>query len=148
MTAVLPNVSSGTWVVTRLFGRAFVADEDVIVFADGIPGFPDAQRFTLFQANVPALAWLQSLDDLALTFLMVQRATLPEPPHAGTAESWAIVTLPHGTGPATANLQAPVLIDMVLNLGRQVVQTDSPYGTAVPFDLERLLAPPRPTLHP
>ena len=124
---------------TRLFGQIVIPPTATIEFPDGIPGFPDARQFAQLAASTPALSWLQSLDEPALAFLLVEWPAVAEPLDADGADSYAVVTLPGANRPATANLQAPILIDRTRRRGRQAIRTDAAPGTAVPIDLEALI---------
>ncbi|HEY3934436.1 MAG TPA: flagellar assembly protein FliW [Gemmatimonadales bacterium] len=138
MSAALRPASIEPTFVTRLFGVIQVAPSRMVHFADGLPGFPDARHFALLPAQARALAWLQSLDAPALAFLLVRWASLGDSHDPGD-DAYAIVTLPAREEMATANLQAPVVIDPVSRAGHQFIRSDTAGRTAVPFDLPTLL---------
>jgi flagellar assembly factor FliW len=124
---------------SHLFGTLTVPRHDIIAFPEGLPGFESFRRFTLLPTSAAGLYWLQSVEEPALAFLVVESrriapAAWPEQPGA-----LAIVTLPAGPGPATANLQAPILVDPVRITGRQVIAPESAWGTTHAFDLSALV---------
>jgi flagellar assembly factor FliW len=141
MTAVLREQMAEQTVHTRLFGAIAVPIDRIIDFPDGVPGFPAARQFALLPAVAPMLSWLQSLDAPALAFLLVTWETVAEPLLDIGGACYAIVTLPGAEPLASVNLQAPVVIDRIARLGRQIIRTDANPGTALPFDLEPLIHP-------
>ena len=129
---------------TRRFGKIPVEDERVIVFPDGLLGFPSSRRFVLLEtAENGFFYWLQSIDDPSLAFVVIDpvllvpdyksRLVLPEwdrdffdPEGPSSLHAMAIVTFPEGDDArATANLQGPLLVRESDRLGRQVVLAES-----------------------
>ncbi|MEO5800783.1 MAG: flagellar assembly protein FliW [Gemmatimonadales bacterium] len=139
MSAVPQDKFLAETVATRLFGPLTVSPDETVVFPRGLPGFDQSRRFVLLPASQGGLYWLQCLDTPELAFMLVETVRVSENAWAQTPGALAIVTLPSGDQPATANLRAPVLIDLVAGLGRQAIMADSDYGTAHPFDLSSLL---------
>lgn len=133
-------------VSTRLFGELNLELSELVHFPDGLPGFPACRTFALLPTDVGALAWLQSADqpDLALLLVTSDAAvpgavTVPEPLRRKGLFTAMVVTLPGpDSGYATANLQAPIVIDRKTGLGRQVILPDSRFSVAHPFDLNAL----------
>ncbi|MCU0626537.1 MAG: flagellar assembly protein FliW [Gemmatimonadaceae bacterium] len=132
-----------------LLGRLEIPADLVITFAAGLPGFGALRRFALLATEEPALNWLQSVDDGAITFLVVdpfsfvadyavelppgEIAALGATPDAPPLVL-AIATL-GADETATLNLQGPLAIDPRTRRGRQVVLPDSPWGMAHPIRL-------------
>ncbi len=60
------------------FGEIQVDPETVIVFPSGLPGLPDCQRYKLLHEDNPnpQVMWLQSLDDAAICFNVVEAERL------------------------------------------------------------------------
>ena len=57
---------------TSRFGTINIQEEQIIHMPSGMIGFPDAQRFTLLEHKKGSpFMWLQSLDDGALAFVLV-----------------------------------------------------------------------------
>ena len=52
---------------TRLFGKIDIEDSKIIIFKEGIIGFPDLKHFTLIydeeKEGQGTIKWLQSMDD-------------------------------------------------------------------------------------
>ena len=127
------------------FGELDVAENDVIHFSQGLPGFAEEQRFALLpQGEDSPFFFLQSTQDPNLTFLLVDPfaffaeyhfeiddklvsqlgLSAEQPPIA-----LCIVNVPQGKmQDMTANLSAPIIINRFARLGRQVVLTDTSYS--------------------
>lgn len=142
-------------VPTRLFGPLAIPLESCYDFSLGLPGFPELRTFALLAAAPSGLHWLQSVDDPTLAFLLIDPARLvPDFDRRGMRAGpedlvLAIVTLPSEQGaPATANLQAPLLLDPATRTARQCILERSPWGFhhPVPFAfLTGSSSSPRPT---
>ena len=116
-------------------------EEDVIRFDEGILGFPDSRHYILVphEADSP-FAWLQSVDEENLAFLMINPVAvksdyvvqLPEKAadslrltDASEGVVFAIVVVPEDPSKMRMNLRAPVIINVRERLGRQVVLEDT-----------------------
>lgn len=131
-------------VASRLFGPLTVQPESFITFPDGLPGFAGVQRFILLPAAPDGVYWLQSVDDGSTAFLLVDpfpvfpeyAVDLPDEDEGTEPMVLSVVTLPRDEDEScTANLQAPVLIDLERRTGRQTILPDAGYGARHPFDL-------------
>ena len=71
--------------------------------------------------------WLQSLEEPALAFLVVDPQLVEPSFNAGlpAGEQWVIITLRQPPDASTANLLAPVVIDTEARTGQQVVLHES-----------------------
>jgi flagellar assembly factor FliW len=134
---------------TRYFGPVEYNEESVLVFPDGIPAFEQERRFLAIRQplNEP-LVFLQSLTNPDLSFV-----TLPAPSVCPgfrlsmTPEDLAALGLETGRQPVigrdvlcltilsleenrppTANLLAPIVVNLQTLRGRQAIQTDTPYS--------------------
>jgi len=120
------------------FGQLDIASDRIILFPDGMIGFPQARHWVLLsEGDDDSVGWLQSLTDGELAFLVVtphrfvedyslkihrsQLMTLPWSPEDRSL-TLAIVS-DHG-GKLTANLKAPILLNVDRCLGRQVLVAD------------------------
>jgi flagellar assembly factor FliW len=139
---------------TRFFGLAECSPDDIIVFPAGIPPFIASTRFVLMSDDKKRpLAFLQSVDDETLCFITIPIRVLDasyplaieeddlqlldwkqdRPPSLDDLSCFAILTIPE-SGPASANLLAPVLIDTAKRLGVQAVRADNLYLHAQSLD--------------
>jgi flagellar assembly factor FliW len=133
---------------SHLFGDTEVADDQLLAMPDGLFGFPTCTRFALLPAGRDGFFWLHSVEEPTLAFLIVdpfmyfedysvdiagaiqQRLETTE---ASQVNVFAIVTLPGGTGDATANLQGPLVFNVATRQGFQAVIQDSEFGTRAPI---------------
>lgn len=120
-----------------------------IEFADGLIGLPERRAFRLSRAAAPGTFWLESAEHERLAFLLVD----PFPFFEGYSVELdpaqlrdvaaddpadlvvlAIVTLPaEPDGVCTANLQAPLAINLRTGRARQIVLPRSDFGTRCPL---------------
>ena len=134
---------------TRYFGPVDYDETSVMEFPDGIPAFEQQRQFLAIRqpANEP-LIFLQSLSDAELCFvaLPVQAVTRGfklsmtaedlealgleagrQPVIGRDVLCLAILSLEENA-PPTANLLAPIVVNIRTLRGRQAIQTDSPYS--------------------
>jgi flagellar assembly factor FliW len=142
---------------TRRFGVIEVDPNDEVVVPTGIPGFPDLRRVVLLgvgtapgqeaPADEFSLYWMQDLDDGDLAFLcVVPWPVFPEydididDQALGIAEDGDVAVLvlvttrrEDGAAHMTANLRAPLVVDMRRRVMQQVILTDSKWPIRAPF---------------
>lgn len=149
MTEKIPKTFS-----TSRFGTIPVNEGSVLTFPEGLLGFPSGRRFLLLEtAENGVFYWMQSLDDPALAFVVIDPELLVRDYRKGFSLSdWdrdffspadlsdpesmtvmAIVTFSEGPGEkATANLQGPLLVRESDRTGRQVVIPEADSWLLVP----------------
>lgn len=128
---------------TRL-GEIEFSEIDKITFPDGLPGFADEREFALLPEQDSPFAFLQSLHEQDLTFLLVdpfaffsdysfrlndetvEKLALTD---ANPPQVWCIVTVPEQAADMTANLLAPLLMNRKDNVASQHVIETSQYTT-------------------
>ena len=131
-------------VETTRFGVVEFSEEDVVTFADGILGFPDARRFLVIHHKEDSpFRWLQNVEYGDLAFLVADPAHYvpgyaPELPDQIAEELnlseesprlvYTMVTIPKGKPDGmTLNLAGPLLINLESRQARQVVLEDQRY---------------------
>lgn len=127
------------------FGTLEIEPEKIIEFPRGLPGFEDCRRFTLFhpEGEDPKYFILQSLDRPEVAFYLADPArfdfsyeislsdeetrtlALVDPAEIVVA---VILTKPDDGGPLTANLKAPLLLNLAAKRGLQHVFADLKYA--------------------
>lgn len=129
---------------TSRFGSLTVDPERVIHFPLGLLGFETRARFVLLDSDeIAPMRWLQSVDDPALAFPVVD-PTLFFAEYALTLreDDFEVLRLEEGDEPAvlclvtipgnpremTINLLGPLVLNADKRLGRQVVLHDSSYS--------------------
>lgn len=143
---------------TRRFGTIEVDDDEVFGVPNGIPGFPALQRVTLLGAgptdpDAPegsedhSLFWIQDLDDGDLAFLCVvpwvafpdydidiDEKSLGIDDEADVRVLSLLTTRREdGTSTMTANLRAPLVVDVRQRRLQQVILSDSRWPIRAPF---------------
>lgn len=132
-------------VKTTRFGEIGVCSSDTIFFPGGIIGFPELKKYVLIdhQDDSP-FKWLQSLDDGAVAFVIVNPLLfLPdysvdvtefeikalEIKDEKDAIISVIVTIPEDPSQMTANIKAPVIFNLKNRYGKQIILTKSEFVT-------------------
>jgi flagellar assembly factor FliW len=116
------------------FGSVSYQEHEIIHFADGIYGFEQYKQFLLWENSkyVP-FQWLICLENPKLVFPVVDPILfypdyLPNIDHkGGVPVLLAVVTIGETTENVTANLRAPIIIDVKNRIGRQAILTDTKY---------------------
>jgi len=137
---------------TRYFGAVSFDELSAVAFPVGLPGFAHCRRFLpLEEPSHSPLIFLQSLEDPQLCFLALPIAAvdpayalkmcaedlaliaLPEMPETGrNVECIVIVAVGEDRIP-TANLLAPVVINLTTRLAVQAVRDDLSYSSRFPL---------------
>jgi len=117
------------------------AEQDIVAFPHGLPGFEACRGFALFKAEAAPFQWLTSVEGPAASFLTVDpRLILPTYRYAlspadlerlGADEHtpllWLAIVLLEADGSVAANLRAPIVINPATMLGQQVMPHDCLY---------------------
>jgi flagellar assembly factor FliW len=141
-------------VATRFFGPLEYSENSLFFFPSGLPGFESFQRFVIIAVpEREPLIFLQSLDISGLCFILLPIRTIDDHfrldltaeeiseiglPQEGAVEIGkdvlcaAIINSTGDKGP-TANLMAPVVVNLRNNVGVQVIQTQSGYSHSHPI---------------
>ncbi len=131
--------------MTGHFGSIRLEEDQIITLRPGLLGFPDLHRYILIQhAQESPFLWLQSLDDPALAFVVLDPCLLvpdyqPAPWNLVLKQVQAeslqdlkilvILTIPPGRPrDMTANLMGPIVINLKTRQGKQLVLERSPYS--------------------
>lgn len=137
-------------------GELEIDEKQVVFFPEGIPGFETEKEFAVFplKPDMPFYYMHSTKNpDLCLVlavpfpFFPDYEVDLPEEQLArleATEESkdlavFTVLTIPDDFKETTANLLAPVIINLAKRRGVQYVPAQSPYGTR-----HRLFNPPEP----
>lgn len=137
-------------VKTSRFGTLEVPEDKVINFAGGFLGFPELREyFYVPVADNPFFTWLQSVQDPAVAFLLVNPFPFFPDYEFDFPEScqkdleiekkddivvFTTVTIPPtGVKDMTTNLVGPVIINQRLRKGMQLVLENTSYTTKHPL---------------
>lgn len=125
-------------VKTLLFGDIEIEDEYKVEFISPILGFEDENEFILIREKEDSpFFWLQSLKTPELAFLLADpfvffsdySVELGDSYNAEDVVIYVIVNLNENFKLSTANLVAPIVIDVKSKKASQIVLEDSPYTT-------------------
>lgn len=128
------------------FGDLEVPAGSVIEFPAGIIGFPSAKTFIMLE-HKPPFSWLQSTKDPDLAFVVVDGFEFGQqfdvkPPYGDRDTDFReddeyailiIVTVRPDPRMTTANLKAPLFVNMRNRRGVQVIFDDPRYSTRFPL---------------
>jgi flagellar assembly factor FliW len=129
---------------SQRFGQLEISDSEVIQIPQGVFGFPELTRFCLVDpADDTLILWLQSLDRPEVAFPVLEPKVF-RPDYAvrlsaaelrelqlenvGQAAVFSILTIPADVGQMTANLKAPIVINLARQTARQVVLQENEYS--------------------
>ena len=129
---------------TGRFGQLSINKEEIIDIPNGIFGFPEYKKFCLVDpADDTLILWLQSLDHPEIAFPVLEpkifkpdymvrlsAAELRELKLENINQSavFAILTIPTDVSQMSANLKAPLVINLKAQIARQVVLQENEYG--------------------
>lgn len=128
-----------------------VAEDQILWFADGIPGFPDARRFVLVDmAEGSPFQVLQSIDDPDVSLIVtvpwlffpdydfeVSELEQRDLGISSVEETvvFSVVTLDGANHRVYLNLLGPIIVNATNRKGRQVVLVDSDLPVRAPVEL-------------
>lgn len=125
---------------TTRFGDLEIDTNDIIEFKDGIMGFEEYKRYTLFSTDDDSFfKWMQSCDEPSLAFILIKPdefypnyglnisdddAVKLKITDTKMLEIYAIVVIPDDPTKMTANLQGPIVINWICKQGKQIISLD------------------------
>lgn len=128
---------------TVRFGELEISSDEIIQFPEGILGFPELRRYCLVDPGDDTLIlWLQSLEDANVAFpvlepkifksdyvvkLSAQELKQLKLENINQSIVFSILTVPRDVSQMTANLKAPIVINLRDQVGRQVVLQENEY---------------------
>jgi flagellar assembly factor FliW len=132
-------------VKTTRFGELEIKESDILELPSGLIGFPDLKRYVLLDHDKDSpFKWLQSLDDGAIAFVLIN-PLLFKPDYTVevteaevadlnlTNEEEAvisvIITIPTNPQNMSANLKAPLVFNLANRKGKQLILSNSTYTT-------------------
>ena len=126
---------------TSRFGQVELKEEDVLTFPEGLLGFADLRKFVLLDDPTDEIfAWLQSCESPQIAFPVLEpdlfvgqyKVTLTKSdlealklPSQDKACYFSIITIPDDPTQMTANLKAPVVVNVAERVARQCVLQDN-----------------------
>lgn len=126
---------------TTRFGELEVKKEDIINFSEGLLGFEKLNQFFVVDPGDSTLIlWLQSIEDEKIAFPIIEpkifkpdyiAKLLPADMNSvkleniSDAKIYSILTIPSNITEMSANLKAPIVINNVQKIARQIVLQDN-----------------------
>lgn len=126
---------------TTRFGPIEISSDDILNFSEGLLGFNDLERFVLLDdPNDEIFAWLQSCDEPSIAFPVLEPELFEEnfslrltksdlqilkAEEKTNLRSFCIITIPEDPARMTANLKAPVVVNIEQRIARQCVLQDN-----------------------
>ncbi len=123
--------------------------DSIITFPDGLPGLGELRRFVLQRPDDCApIVLLQSVENELVSLPLIPAASVRadyrlevddddlrrlEAKRAAELTALVVLVLAGGSGVATCNLFAPIVVNPQARLGRQVLQTGSDYPSSCPL---------------
>lgn len=135
---------------TKFLGEVEINEEEIITFEFGLPGFPEMHKFVLLQldSELP-FAILQSIEKSEIGFVVAYPFIFKKDYVFDISDedkvdlqlekeedliAYAIVTLKDCIPESTLNLLAPVVINSMKRVGKQIVlQDNSTYPLKYPI---------------
>src|SRR3954468_15320239 len=128
---------------TGRFGQLSVGNDETISIPQGVLGFPELTRFCLVDPGDETLIlWLQSIQDPKVAFPVLE-PKIYRPDYAARLSSaelrelklenvnqsavFNILTIPEDVTQMTANLKAPIVINLKEQIAKQVVLQENEY---------------------
>ena len=128
------------------FGEIDIAEDKIIEFQDGIPGFEDEKQFAIILNEDPEnpFHYLQSTNSESLSFVVMNPFEVFPEYDFGISDTakeklsiedekqiavYTIVVIPEDIKKMTTNLQGPIVINIDEKKGKQVILDDNRYKT-------------------
>ena len=126
---------------TTRFGELTVNNEDIINFSEGLLGFENLSKFFVVDPGDNTLIlWLQSIEDASVAFPIIEPKIF-KPDYVAKllpadmasikletisdAKIYSILTIPSDITTMSANLKAPIVINNVKKIAKQIVLQDN-----------------------
>ena len=134
---------------TSRFGTVTISNDDLLLFPEGILGFNDLRNFVLLEdPSDEIFAWLQSCENPGIAFPVLEPELFTTAYSVTLSKSdlealglreqtgfrvFTIVTIPEDPINMTANLKAPLVINVKKRVGRQCVLQDNKLAICEPI---------------
>lgn len=134
---------------TRRFGSLEIEEKDIIFIVGGMLGFEEQKRYVILDHDKETpFKWLQSVEEPDLAFVVlepfifypgyefdlsdedVRELELAKPEQAMVL---TVLVVPEDVKKITANLRAPIVINLSNKKGKQVILTDDRYPVKYPL---------------
>lgn len=128
---------------TEQFGEILIEERHIFTFPDGLLGFEDLRQFIIVRdERTEPVRWLLSVEHPELSFPVISPFFLvadysPGKEYCDFQRYTPLAILTLGAGGATANLKAPVILDVRQQRGMQIIIPSDKYSTAHPIGVQQ-----------
>lgn len=122
-------------VKTQQFGVLTISQDDVFMFNGSIIGYELQNEFILLsEKDILPFKWLISMDDSETSFLLIEPGFLNIKYDrlkevANGEQVYCIVTVDKNEGIMSVNLKAPLILNQLNHVGRQIILSAEIYST-------------------
>lgn len=130
---------------TKYFGELNIDENEIIQFCQGLPGFEGVKRFVLInnEEEGSPFKWLQGVDEPKPAFVIIDPFSVKKDYEINLDDEilkeldiekaddvliYCIVVVPRDITRMTMNLQAPLVINVKNNMGKQLILDTNRYG--------------------
>ncbi len=137
---------------TKIFGDVEVSDDKILLFEDGIIGFPDLKHFTLLhdeeKGSDAGIRYFQSIEEPGFAMPVMNPLMVCENYNPQVSEEFlsnlgnlsdenivvlVTVTVPSDLTKMTVNLQGPIIINSEEKKGAQIIVEGNDYPVKFPI---------------
>ncbi len=136
-------------VKTKRFGDLNIEEQDIITMIGGLPGFEDNTKYVLLDHDDKSpYKWLQSLENPELAFVVMEPFIFFEDYQFELSQNdirelevarpedvavLVILVIPEDPRKMTANIKAPLVLNMTKMKGKQVILNNDAYPVKLPL---------------
>ncbi|MBN8535733.1 MAG: flagellar assembly protein FliW [Deltaproteobacteria bacterium] len=134
---------------TSRFGQVLYEAEDILTFPEGLLGFADLREFVLVDdPSDEIFIWLQSCESTDIAFPLLEPELFIQKYQPGMTKTdnesirltpsdkvrfFCIITIPDDPTQMSANMKAPIVINLTLKIARQCVLQDNTLAIREPI---------------
>jgi len=138
-----PPTSSIRKLTTEQFGEILVEERHMFTFPNGLLGFEQLHHFIIVRdERTEPVRWLLSVEHPELSFPVISPYFLQPDYAVGKEYSdpqryTPLVILTLGSSGATANMKAPIILDVEHQHGQQIIIPSDKYSTVHPIGVQQ-----------
>lgn len=135
---------------TKYFGMVDIDDDKVITFDDGLIGLEEYKKFAVIndvEEEHTVISWLQSLEEPGFALPIIDPLLIEKDYNPVVEDEWleglgelngedyfvlVTLTVPENVEKMTANLKAPIVINMNTKKGAQIIVENQEYIVRYP----------------
>ena len=134
---------------TKYFGMVDIDEEKVLTFSDGLSGLEDYKKFAVIndiENENATISWLQSLEEPGFALPIIDPLLIKGDYDPVVEDEWlesigkeedyfvlVTLTVPEDIEKMTANLKAPIVVNMNTRKGAQIIVENQDYSVRYPI---------------